>query len=546
MRQLRSTALRAFVMAVASGLVPTTTLAQATDTPGAPLRDPLPGWVTNWSPLQRVADLARQLPAGSRFPDLLTFPDPRVGIFWTVGNPGALPLEVADERVEFRFELEGSSGDYFRPLDPGGVSRGELSTLGWRRLGERGAVIGSAVFDRTSFQDSVFADVLVPYSSNPFVVIDTIGDPMRRTAVQLEGATGWRFGRLGLGASLGWEGQSNRTVASPVPRLDRTASTGVVGGASLELGGGFRLGIHGRLRETAEFIQIRTISQPSRIFQLEGYEEPIPLDLQPATYERRFERTAYAVGGAIGFPVLGGAGVLFAQREDVEEEQFIRQNDAGAPKDVWAADGWTLGGAVQWADADRWVLTLDGRYTTLEGDAFRADIGGIVFTVDEQRLQVDMNVRLRLGAGWRAGGRVELRRATHDRRDLLAEATSDIRSWQGGGAIELARVFANRLGVSIGGRFASYSPSGEIPDPSSRGPVYRRFVGPHLALELAQAVTAAGTIAARWQVADATGLWLRGEYGSLDPTDESIPLLPDGTRQAWRMSAGVVLHEGWP
>jgi hypothetical protein len=524
MRPPGITPLRAFVLVIASGLGPTTALAQATDTPGAPLRDELPGWATNWSPLLRLADLTRELPTGPRFPDLLSFPEPRVGIFWTAGNPAALPFELADERVEFRFALEGTSGDYFRPLDPGGVSRGELSTLGWRRLGERGAVIGNAVFDRTSFRDSVFADVLVPYSSNPFLVMDTIGDPMRRTAVHLEGATGWRFGRLGLGASLGWEGQSNRTVDSPVPRLDRTASTGAVVGAGLEVGGGFRLGIHGRVRETAEFIQIHTISQPSRIFQLEGYEEPVPLDLQPALYRRRFERTAYAVGGAIGFPILGGAGVLFAQREDVEEEQFIRVNDAGAPKDVWAADGWTLGGAVQWDGADRWLLTLDGRYTRLEGDAFRADIGGIVFTVDEQRFQAAMDVRLRLGAGWRAGGRAELRRATHDRRDLLAEATSDIRSWQGGGAIELARVFANRLGISIGGRFASYGPSGEMPDPSSRGPVYRRFVGPHLALELAQAVTAAGTIAARWQVADSTGLWLR---------------------QAWRFSAGVVLHDDW-
>jgi len=522
-------------------------LAQATEMRGSPLKAELPGWATNWSPLARVADLARELPSGPAFPDLLSFPAPRVGLFWTVGNPASLPLELEDARVEFRAGARGASGDYARPLDPGDPSSGAISTMGWRPLGDRGAVIGSAVFDRTTFGDSLFADVQLPHSSNPFVVMDTIGDPVRRNAFRLEGATGRRFGKLSLGVAVGWEGQSNRTIASPVPRLDRTATPGATGGVVYEIGPRVRIGAHARWRQQREFIQIATISQPSRVFQIEGFEEPIPLDLQPNIFDRRFERNQYALGGSVGLDVLGGTWVVFGQREHAEEDQFTNQREADPPTDRWDADGWTVGGAAQWGAAkERWLITLDARYTTLEGEAFSANVRGIVFTVDEERFIGDLDARLGLGRGWRAGVHVGVRRDTDDRRDLLAQATSNIRSWQGGAALELARVFSRRFAASIGGRFSSYGPSGEIPDPDDLGPVYRRFIGPGLALQLAEAFNAAGTATLRFQAAERTGFWVRGQFAVLDPTGSSIPLLPTGTRRGWTFTAGAILEEIWP
>ena len=195
-----------------------------------------------------------------------------MGEFWTAGNPGGLGRELDDRRADFRLAVQSTSGDYARPLDPGGVGRGEVSTTGWTRVGERGAAIGAVVFNRTSLRDSIFADVLLPYGSNPLIVADTIGDPLRNSSLRIEGALGWQFGRFGVGFTAGWEGHSSRTVASPVPRLDRRATPGFSGGLSYDLGG-IRLGLLGRIRRTAEFIRIQTVAQPSRVFQIEGYAE---------------------------------------------------------------------------------------------------------------------------------------------------------------------------------------------------------------------------------------------------------------------------------
>lgn len=529
-------------------VAPSSADGQATSARGTPLASAQPGWLTSWSPLARLSDLPRELPAGPRFPDLLSSIAPRVGEFWTAGNPGALAREVEDRRAEFRFGLQGTSGDYARPFDPGGLGRGEVSTLGWTRLGDRAAVIGNAVFDRTSFRDSLFADVLLPYGSNPFMVADTIGDPMQRSAIRIEGALGLEFGRLGAGFAVGWEGQSNRTRASPVPRLDRTASPGFSLGASYDLGA-IRLGVFGRYRQIAEFIQVYTVAQPSRIFQIEGYEEPIPLDLQPDLYRRRFERDSHAWGASAAFDALGGAWTLHGRHEQTSEAQFTRTSEADPPSDTWDADGWHVGFAGQWAfgpgETPAWLVTADARYRTLTGEAYQAAIDGILFTVDETRLEAGVDLRGEISDGWLLGGRLEYRRSEHDRRDRLASAASDVTATELGGSAEIGRAFG-RFGLSLGGLYSAYRPTGTIPDPATLGPEYRRYVGPGLALELTDATTAAGSATIRWQARSSAGLWLRGVYGSLSPSDTSIPLAPDGSRRAWIITAGAVLDEVWP
>lgn len=525
---------------------PASAMGQATAPRATPLQEELPRWMTNWNPLARIADLPRRLPAGARFPDLLSSPPPRVGEFWTAGNPGALGRELDDRRADFRLAVQNASGDYARPLDPGGMGRSALSTTGWTRVGRRGAAIGSAVFDRASFRDSIFADVLVPYGSNPFVVADTMGDPVRRSALRLEGALAWEFGRFGAGFAAGWEGQSSRTVASAVPRLDRTATPGFSAGVTYDLGP-VRVGGFGRWRRTAEFIQIYTVSQPGRIFQFEGYAEPIPLDLGNNIYRRRFERDASSFGASAAFAALGADWALYGLRERTSEGQFVRFLVSDPPKDTWDADGWKLGIAGQWAfggpDGADWLVTADGEYRTLQGEAFQEAIGGVIFTADEAQLDLGLDARARFGNGWLLGGRAELRRSHRDRRDLFASATSDIRAIEGGGSLEIGRIVAERIGVAAGLQVASYGPAGTMPNPNPLGPEYQRFVGPSLALDLNQALVASGVVALRWQTGQTTGLWLRGVFGSVSPSDGLLPLTPTGGRQAWAVTAGVVLDE---
>ncbi|WP_420637349.1 DUF6850 family outer membrane beta-barrel protein [Candidatus Palauibacter sp.] len=502
--------------------------------------------MTNWSPLSRIADLPRHLPAGARFPGLLSTPAPRVGEFWTAGNSAALARELDDRRADFRLAWRTTSGHYARPLDPGGVGRGEVSTTGWTQVGRRGAAIGSAIFDRTSLRDSIFADVLLPYGSNPLIVVDTIGDPLRKSALRLEGALGWEFGRFGVGLAAGWEGQSSRTVVSPVPRLDRTATPGFSAGLSYDLGP-LRLGLLGRMRYTAEFIRIQTVAQPSRVFQFEGYAEPIPLDLHPARYERRHERDSHSFGASAAFAALGADWALYGLREQASEAQFVRLQESDPAKDMWDAEGWKFGLAGQWAfrgarDAE-WFVTVESEYRTLEGEAFQASIGDIIFTAEESRLDLGVDTRLRFANGWLLGGRAEVRQSRRDRHDLFAEATSDIRGTEGGGALELGRGFGQRLAISAGAQVAIYGPSGTMPNPDARGPEYGRFVGPGLALDLNRVLVTGGVLTLRWQTGATTGLWFRSVLGSLSPRETQLPLTPTGNRRAWAVTVGVVLDE---
>ena len=214
-------------------------------------------------------------------------------------------------------------------------------------------------------------------------------------------------------------------MASPVPRLDRRATPGFSGGLSYDLGG-IRLGLLGRIRRTAEFIRIQTVAQPSRVFQIEGYAEPVPLDLHPARYERRYEQEAYALGASAAFAALGGDWALYGLRERTSEDQFVRLLESDPPKDVWDADGWKFGIAGQWmfegAGAAEWLVTLDGEYRTLKGEAFQESLGGRDLTADETQLDLGLDARAQFGNGWLLGGRAELRRSRRDRRDLFAEA----------------------------------------------------------------------------------------------------------------------------
>lgn len=518
--------------------------AQTTESPRALAADGPPEWTVAWSPLATLADLPRELPDQAvTFPDLLTFPAPRVGLFWTAGNPGALPFEVADSRVRFRAGLLSASGDYRRPLDPGSLSRHRASALGWRPVGA-GAVVGRVIVDRSNLKEQAFAEVPQPYGSNPYIVLDTIGDELRRTATLAEGAGGWRLGRLGLGLALGWEGGETRTPTSPVPRLNRSAGPAFGGGIAYELAGDgwLRLGASGRWRRTVQYIQIYLTAAPTRIYQLEGYADPVPFDIQ-TIYTRRLERDAWEVGLSLAGRAFGGEWALFGRIEDTYEGQHNMQSN-DPPKDSWKAEGWTAGGAFQRSlYRDRWLVTASARYTELDGKARRHDLGAVTFTADEKRLAADVELRLSGLRGWEAAGRLSLVRDDRIRRDLLGRTRSEIRSWEPGVAVEVVRTLGERFALSAGGALAGYSPSGGVPLATAMGPVYQEFVAPELAVHATGGQLIKGRLAGRWQATGGAAFWVQASYASLTPKQGAIiiPRQPDGKRSGWTLDVGASL-----
>lgn len=504
-------------------------------------------WTRAWSPLQPLAELPRSLlGAGAGVPEVLVLPAPRVGIFWTAGNPAALLDEVGERRTEFRFDVSDASGAYRRPLDPGHESHGVGSAMVWGPLGERGAGIGRIVFDRGGFDRDFFSATFAPHTTEPYVVLDTLGDAAVRTAVTVEGAAGWKLGRLGLGLGLGYHQQETRTTESAVPKLNRTATPGVTGGATYDLGfGGVRAGVFGRWRQTAELTSLFSVAAASRVYKFRGYTDPIAINLVSTLFGRRFERRAWAVGATLGAVRDAFSWTVFAQRERLTAENFESQT-IDPLVDSWDAGGWTVGAAVQAVvGTRRLLLTINAIASTVGGESVQADLDGVPFEADEYRVFASAELRLPRSRGWEGALRLSVARDRRKRSDGVEAVYSDLRAWRPLGAVEIARWFGNSVAVSVGGAVSEHNPSGALPSFSRMGPVYQNWIGPELALYGSEAHSRAGAATVRWRARPSTAFWVRARSESTSPprSDRTLPGRPMGNRSMWNLTFGVVLGE---
>ena len=523
-------------------------VAQTLGAPNSPGAAVQPAWLTEWSPLSGIADLPRELPgAGTSLPSLLTLPAPRVGLFWTGGNPGALPFDVVDSYAQIRSGYDRHSGDYRRPLDAGTDSRSGGAALGWRTLAENGAAIGRLVAERLHLDDGAHADVVLPFSSNPFTVLDTLGDAVAGTVIRLEGAGGWRLGGLGIGLGVGYDGREVRTVESPVPRIDRVSTSGVTGGLAYDLAdGALRLGVFGRREQMAQEVTLHGHAGTSLAYTFSGYYEPIHWALEPGgvAYWRRFDRLAWAYGTSVGGRVRGVLWTVFAQVERVTEEQYIHRFDNEPPTDGWDADGWSIGFAAQRFLNDSTVLvTVSGKYARLDGQAERMELGEANFTVHENAAHVNAEVRVLPHTGWGVALQFGVRRERRDRRDLLARIGSDLKHWAPGVSVEIARSLPFGLAVSVAGGVSQYAPWGSMPRPDRMSEEYQAWVAPELSLYGSNATTKTGCLTVLWRARERLSVWARGELASLSP-DVGIGRLsftPDGSRTRGRMEVGVTM-----
>ena len=511
----------------------------------------LPAWMTDWSPVDSHADLPRLLPSASDAIPLLLLPAPQVGLFWLAGNPGALPAEVGPAYTTFMAAKASQSGDYRRPLDPGGDALTQLSALSWTPIGRRAAAIGRIVVDQEPQDPGTYSDQAQPYTSNPFAVTDTAQSPMRQIRLRMEGAAASRVGAWGLGAALGYETRDNYTRHAAFTRLDRQVTSSGTLGVTRSFGdSGLVLGAHGRWSVGAETVNLSTHPARGYVYQLEGYAD-VPLQviyMYPAFYYRRLESDEVSGGGGASGTLAGARWVVLAEAARYRQGQWSVTGTDNPPEDHWETHVWSVGGAVQRALGSLWLVTLQAHYTALAGNGdLAADSGAVVFRARERALTASAELRLLPTAdGWTGVAVLSLLSDRRQRTDSVAGIGTDIRTLTPGIAVEAGRTVLKRFFVSAAAAYAEYSPTSTIPEPLARGAGYQQMIAPEIEVEATEASVYALSLSLRWQVRDGMAVWATARSESLAPTAFGLQLAsgfrPNGTRTASDVVVGVSLE----
>lgn len=493
------------------------------------------GWDGNPSPLAPVAELPRAPVAAPSLPLLLTAPAPRAGLYWTVGNPAALPFELGDRYTAFRTGYAAESGDYRRPFDAASSGTLTVSGSGWRPLGARGAVSGGVVVERASL-DGMAADVGEPYTMSPHLFTDTTASALGETAARLDGAGGWRLGGWGLGAALGYETWTTRTGVSRVPRFQRGVHPVATAGVARALGP-LLLGMHARWQAEVQTVSLVTRGVTDRVYDIAGYTEPVVVDLGPGQgYYRRIERDAAALGGGAALTTGTIRWIAFGEVTRLHERQSSQQNN-NPPTDNWDAAGHVLGLSAEVAVAGgRGRLVSGIRWTHVAGDATRADLvaEGILYHGSEDAVNAGADLRLRLGARWELGTRLAVAHDRDRRDDLLIRLASDMGTWSPSLALETSYDVSARLSLALGAGGGWVTPLGSIPNPDTRGAGYQEWLAPELSYDATPSWSAALGVSARWRTAGGTAIALAARYASAGTRGAGYQLsfAPSGERHA--------------
>lgn len=524
-------------------ILPSTSAAQASDA------SPFPEWARDWRPLAPLAELPLEFPGARTAPDLVLAPPRRIGHLWTVGNPAGLRREVRESWTAFALGRDARSGEYRRPLDPAEQDVDRLRALSWTRLGDWGAAAGELDAGRDLRGPSSFADFFEPHRGTPFVVTDTGSFDMRHIFARLEGALGVELGEWGLGVSAGYEANEDRTRESPFLRAGQQEEYAATVGAVRSLAGGrLVVGAHLRGRGSAEDWILNPVAQAGVAHLIEGLAEPERVAVGLCCVFRRIETRGVAGGLSLGGRAGAFDWVLFGELGHGQEEQASQQRaESTDPLDRWERDALRLGGALQRPIGRRLLLTLDGEWTTLDGEATVPDIGEPVFVVDQSRLSAAGELRLLLpeaGGGWGAGLRLGFRHEPWEQVDRLVELRSDLEMTRPEASASLARRFGDDVTLAGSYGIAFHDASGTLPPPEEQGPAYRRLIAPFLAVHAAPATAQAAGGTLLWQASPRLGFWLQGRFETVSPDEGSdLEALPMGEREAYGLSVGVVLWE---
>jgi len=515
----------------------------ASQSNGLPAESARSRWFDRWSALSPRADLPRLLSHAGAAAASLLWPAPRIGSFWTAGNPAGFRAEVHDTLTDFSIGLLNQSGSYRRPLDPGKSRSFGASAIGWRPMDLRFALLGRVVVDQERFDPGSRADVTEAYPTSPFVTIDTSSTATRRTRARLEGVGSWRFGATAIGLTVGYETRAHETIASGLVRRTRQVVPGAVLGVARRLGG-VEIGGYGRYRLRAETIRLLERAANGQVIELRGLKEAPILDILNAYY-RRIEEKAPSAGLTASGSLGRARWILFGERAWLEE-RLTGQESSDPATDRWNADGWVVGGAFQRPLGRRRLLTVDGRYTTLTGSGDLVfDSAAVIFRATERALGGSAEVRWAPDSThWGLVLGVAIRSERRLRNDLAVSLGSRVNGLTIGASVEVGRALSPDVYLSGTVAAANYSATSAFPAPGVLGVVYRTFTLPELDVAARQARPLLGALGLRWRVGSAASLWLVARGERLAPVGARGPsgFGPVGTRTTGTIEAGVTLR----
>jgi hypothetical protein len=452
--------------------------------------------------------------------------------------------DVNESRARLELGRDEAAGTYRRPLDPDGVTTWSLRGLGWRPLG-RGAVAGRITFDDRHADMATGTDVLSPYDPDPFVLVDTTSPGRGSTHAVLEGATGWRFGGWYAGLSLGTELHRDRSEETRFSRIGRSSVTGGAIGIGREIAPlRLTVALHARLLGRRETHLLSTTPDGSNVFILFGYDDPDTIPVSPpGGLLRRTNADGLAGGAAVTGTVGSISWTAFFERGSWDAGHVFTVSIDSPATDTWDARATHVGLAVRIPLFRRLLLQLHAARRSVNGEARRADLTGIVFRVSDASLSMGGSLELADPASpWQLALSVRGDRVSLGREDFLARVPLDLDAWISEAALVVGRhVGRGSVGVVLAGGL--YTPTAAIPDPATLGPVYQRYIAPEQSLQAVAALPVSGGLWARYRFSGGVALYLQGAYdrtaarGALPP----IPALPAGNRHRQRVALGIEL-----
>ncbi|MGI8497746.1 MAG: DUF6850 family outer membrane beta-barrel protein, partial [Gemmatimonadaceae bacterium] len=502
-------------------------------------------WLWSWTPLAPMNGLGAVAPATVELHSLLSLPQPRVGLFWTGGNPAALPDEVDREWGQLSVTSASTSGSYRRPLDPQDESVAELSVAGWRPVGDHSAAIGRLAVGRTTLANGTTAAFLQPYGPNPFFPADTSTPRLNRPTVTLEGAEGWVLGRWRIGLALGYSVLEDQSVRTPRPLIGRDAKSGVtVGVVRAHASGRARFGFYGRHLGEAENVTLLPNPRTIRVYQLAGYADVPYSDFTRGGYFRRADRSGWAwgVGGAGRVGAGAQSWAVYAEESQTDDRQ-ISTLVPNPPTDRWHASAYRVGAALQRSlRRDMALASARAEFTAQRGSADGPELQGKGIDDRASRLLLTADVRTAATASpWAGSVLLLVRRDAQNVDDAATSLNSVVTGWTTGGGAELDRRVAESARVALSYTIARYVPTATIPSAQGRGVAYQTYIAPALEVAAAGALTQSAAFGVGFPLWSQRELTIRLWGSALAPTSQSkLPVfLPRGNRRAWGVSAAI-------